>query len=120
MNTSLPMDQCFSALGLSDSLCRRLRASGYSRPTPIQAQATPHVLAGADLVVHECFAAERIDRKDHADLPTLLDLAERIGLQRLALLHVSADDKPAVARAVREHRGTPELLLAQPAHTVQI
>jgi len=39
----------FSSLGLSDSLLRAVAALGYERPTPIQVQAIPLVLAGHDV-----------------------------------------------------------------------
>jgi ATP-dependent RNA helicase RhlE len=39
----------FSDLGLSSPLLRGLDAEGYTSPTPIQAKAIPHVLAGRDL-----------------------------------------------------------------------
>lgn len=37
------------SLGLSDTILRTVLAEGYTEPTPIQAQAIPHVLAGHDL-----------------------------------------------------------------------
>ncbi len=40
----------FAALGLSDHLCRAVKEAGYVMPTPIQAKAIPHVLAGKDLL----------------------------------------------------------------------
>jgi len=40
----------FSELNLSASLLRALDDAGYATPTPIQAQAIPHVLNGRDLV----------------------------------------------------------------------
>jgi ATP-dependent RNA helicase RhlE len=40
----------FSELGLIDALQRAVHDEGYSRPTPIQAQSIPHVLAGRDLL----------------------------------------------------------------------
>lgn len=40
----------FSSLGLADSLLRAVAESGYTTPTPIQAQAIPLVLAGGDLL----------------------------------------------------------------------
>jgi len=43
--------QIFSALGLSAPLLRAVEASGYTTPTPVQAQAIPEVLAGHDLMV---------------------------------------------------------------------
>ena len=39
----------FTDLGLSSPLLRSLAAEGYAAPTPIQAKAIPHVLAGRDL-----------------------------------------------------------------------
>ena len=40
----------FNELGLSDALLRAVADQGYSTPTPIQAQAIPAVLEGADLL----------------------------------------------------------------------
>ena len=40
----------FSELGLSPKVLASVEASGYTTPTPIQAQAIPHVLAGRDVV----------------------------------------------------------------------
>jgi ATP-dependent RNA helicase RhlE len=40
----------FSELKLIDPLVRAVAGEGYERPTPIQAQAIPHVLAGRDLL----------------------------------------------------------------------
>ena len=40
----------FSDLNLIEPLLRAVRAEGYDTPTPIQAQAIPHVLAGRDLL----------------------------------------------------------------------
>ncbi|PKO84523.1 MAG: ATP-dependent RNA helicase RhlE [Betaproteobacteria bacterium HGW-Betaproteobacteria-11] len=39
----------FTQLGLSPELLRAIGEQGYTTPTPIQAQAIPHVLAGRDL-----------------------------------------------------------------------
>ncbi|WP_188410157.1 DEAD/DEAH box helicase [Agaricicola taiwanensis] len=39
----------FTDLGLAPAILKALDAEGYSSPTPIQAQAIPHVLAGRDL-----------------------------------------------------------------------
>jgi superfamily II helicase len=43
--------QAFSELGLSDLLAGAVRDAGYSRPTPVQSQAIPAVLTGADAMV---------------------------------------------------------------------
>ncbi|MGJ8560222.1 MAG: DEAD/DEAH box helicase [Litorimonas sp.] len=40
----------FSELKLADPLARALSALGYEEPTPIQAEAIPHLLAGRDLL----------------------------------------------------------------------
>src|SRR5919205_3728830 len=40
----------FSELGLSDKVLQAVEASGYTEPTPIQAQAIPHVLARKDVL----------------------------------------------------------------------
>ena len=40
----------FQEFGLSDSIVRAVVAEGYEIPTPIQAQAIPHVLAGRDFL----------------------------------------------------------------------
>lgn len=40
----------FSELGLSDKVLAAVEASGYTQPTPIQAQAIPHVLARRDVL----------------------------------------------------------------------
>src|ERR1700686_2958291 len=40
----------FKALGLHPHLVQATREMGYTEPTPIQAEAIPHVLAGRDLI----------------------------------------------------------------------
>jgi ATP-dependent RNA helicase RhlE len=40
----------FAELGLIDPIARAVAAEGYLEPTPIQAKAIPHVLAGKDLL----------------------------------------------------------------------
>jgi ATP-dependent RNA helicase RhlE len=39
----------FSDLGLSQPVLRALEAAGYQSPTPIQAQAIPHIISGRDV-----------------------------------------------------------------------
>jgi len=46
LNTQIP----FAALGLAESLLRAIAETGYTAPTPIQAQAIPQVLKGGDLL----------------------------------------------------------------------
>ena len=40
----------FSQLGLSDKVLAAVEATGYTTPTPIQAQAIPHIIAGSDVL----------------------------------------------------------------------
>jgi len=40
----------FSALALDPRILRAIEETGYTNPTPIQAQAIPHVIAGSDLM----------------------------------------------------------------------
>ena len=40
----------FETLGLAPELLAAVRAAGYIAPTPIQAQAIPHLLTGRDLM----------------------------------------------------------------------
>jgi len=49
-SSSSPDLASFAALGLIDPLQRAVAAAGYQRPTPIQAQAIPHLLAGRDVL----------------------------------------------------------------------
>jgi len=40
----------FAALGLAEPLVRSVAEAGYEEPTPIQAKAVPHILAGTDVL----------------------------------------------------------------------
>ncbi|HJH23942.1 MAG TPA: DEAD/DEAH box helicase, partial [Paenalcaligenes hominis] len=40
----------FASLALAEPLLRAIKDSGYTTPTPIQAQAIPHVLQGGDVL----------------------------------------------------------------------
>ena len=44
------IDITFEDLGLSEAMLASLRSAGYTRPTPIQAQAVPLALVGRDLM----------------------------------------------------------------------
>ena len=44
------MDLSFASLGISDRRANHLETIGFTEPTPIQAQAIPHLLAGKDIV----------------------------------------------------------------------
>jgi ATP-dependent RNA helicase RhlE len=43
-------EQSFDSLGIGAALCRALTEQNYHRPTPIQAEAIPELLAGKDLL----------------------------------------------------------------------
>ncbi|MFC3712756.1 DEAD/DEAH box helicase [Sphingoaurantiacus capsulatus] len=64
----------FSDFGLADFLQKALAAEGYETPTPIQAQAIPHLLAGRDI----CGIAQTGTGKTAAfALPSLHNLSQR-------------------------------------------
>ncbi len=44
------MDLSFASLGISEERANHLDTIGFTEPTPIQAQAIPHLLAGTDIV----------------------------------------------------------------------
>ncbi|MBL8785586.1 MAG: DEAD/DEAH box helicase [Deltaproteobacteria bacterium] len=87
----------FTELNLIDPLLRAVAEEGYSQPTPIQARAIPHVLAGRDLLG---LAQTGTGKTAAFALPIL---------QRLALAHPTsggANDqaKPAAQRGPRPIR----------------
>ncbi|MFM8634508.1 MAG: DEAD/DEAH box helicase, partial [Planctomycetia bacterium] len=49
LNTPTQSPVSFADLGLSETVLQGLADEGYTTPTPIQAKAVPHVLAGRDL-----------------------------------------------------------------------
>ena len=51
-NTAIPLSNeiTFADLNLAQPLMRAVADAGYTRPTPVQAQAIPLVLAGGDLL----------------------------------------------------------------------
>ncbi|MBX6366963.1 MAG: DEAD/DEAH box helicase [Rhodospirillales bacterium] len=64
----------FAALGLAEPLLRALAGEGYATPTPIQAKAIPHLLAGRDLLG---LAQTGTGKTAGFALPMLQRLAER-------------------------------------------
>ena len=43
-------NQSFDQMNLAAELLRAVKAEGYERPTPIQAEAIPHLIEGRDLI----------------------------------------------------------------------
>ena len=52
MSAPDPAELTFSELNLNPSLLKALDEVGYETPSPIQAQAIPHLLKGLDLLGH--------------------------------------------------------------------
>ena len=49
-NSQQTSNMKFDELGLSDPLLKAITDAGYESPTPIQAEAIPHLLMGRDIV----------------------------------------------------------------------
>ncbi len=87
MSDRLPLElflttsSSFADLGLADSLLRAIAETGYTAPTPIQAQAIPQVLRGGDLLA----AAQTGTGKTAGfTLPILHLLSQRKPAKRMA------------------------------------
>ena len=72
----------FSTLKLDPQILRAIEEQGYTEPTPIQAQAIPHVLAGRDLMAM-------------AQTGTGKTAAFTLPLLQLLLPHASSSTSPA-------------------------
>jgi superfamily II DNA/RNA helicase len=72
----------FSSLNLAPQILRAIEEEGYTEPTPIQAQAIPHVLAGRDLMAM-------------AQTGTGKTAAFTLPLLQLLLPHASTSTSPA-------------------------
>jgi ATP-dependent RNA helicase DeaD len=72
----------FAALGCSNPFLEALSKRGYSVPTPVQAEAIPHGLAGKDLLVQSCTGSGKTLA---FGLPLLQRLAPRKGAQAIVL-----------------------------------
>jgi superfamily II DNA/RNA helicase len=66
MSDTQPVVSSFRDLNLPVELLKALDAVGYETPTPIQAEAIPHLLLGLDLLGHAPKAKKRKDQpSDH-------------------------------------------------------
>ncbi len=96
--SAAPSDGPFAALGLSKPILRALADEGYTAPTPIQADAIPHVLAGRDLLA----SAQTGTGKTAAFvLPLLERLGERAARGQLRVLVLSPTRELAAQIAER-------------------
>ena len=74
----------FTQLGLSQPILRAVQEQGYTHPTPIQAQAIPHVLTGKDVMgAAQRPAGGRIRGRKEANT---VDLAERPTTETIGVL----------------------------------
>jgi ATP-dependent RNA helicase RhlE len=73
----------FSELGLAPELLRAVADEGYTEPTPIQAQAIPHILQGRDLLG----AAQTGTGKTAAFVLPILQLLKPLS-STLSLIHI--------------------------------
>jgi ribonuclease BN (tRNA processing enzyme) len=102
------------------SLCireggRSVAYSGDGAPTA----KTAELYRDADLLVHECYSA--VPGSDsHANLVELLDLAERFGVMRLAILHFSRHEKQQIHARAGTYAGRVRVLCPSPGTHLQI
>jgi ATP-dependent RNA helicase RhlE len=95
-------DQTFAALGLSETILRRVQEIGFVHPTPIQAAVIPAALAGRDLIglaetgsgKTAAFALPLADRLTHGQgvRGLILSPTREIALQTKAFLDLFGGD----------------------------
>jgi ribonuclease BN (tRNA processing enzyme) len=74
---------------------------------------------GADLLVHECqWLAGQASL--HASLPDALAVAGAASVKRLALVHLSAAERPSIVRAAAEHPLGALALFPEPGQRLQV
>ena len=104
----------FAELGLHPALLEALTVSGYTQPTPVQAQAIPAMLAGRDLMV----SSQTGSGKTAAFmLPALHHLAE---LPPPAFDTQAPAQRKARGRAVRFQPATPKMLVLAPTRELAL
>ena len=137
-----PLSSPFAGLGLPEPLVRALVGEGYIEPTPIQAQAIPHALAGRDVLG----TAKTGTGKTAAFLlPLLARLGERPGRgirilvisptrelamqigeradvygRHIGLRHAVVYGGVSQRRQERDLRGFPSLLVATPGRLLDL
>ncbi|UIE37947.1 DEAD/DEAH box helicase [Leptodesmis sichuanensis] len=98
------MTLSFHSLGLSETRTRHLEQLGFTTPTPIQAQAIPHLLSGRDVVgqaqtgtgktaAFSLPILERIDIKSNAVQALILTPTRELALQVCQAIRSFIDDR---------------------------
>jgi ATP-dependent RNA helicase DeaD len=98
------MTLSFHSLGLSETRARHLEELGFTSPTPIQAQAIPHLLSGRDVVgqaqtgtgktaAFSLPILERIDIKSNAVQALILTPTRELALQVCQAIRSFIDDR---------------------------
>jgi len=98
------MTLSFHSLGLSETRTRHLEEIGFTSPTPIQAQAIPHLLSGRDVVgqaqtgtgktaAFSLPILERIDVKSTAVQALILTPTRELALQVCQAIRTFIDDR---------------------------
>jgi ATP-dependent RNA helicase DeaD len=76
------MSQTFKELGLNDALLSAVKEAGFVTPSPIQAQAIPHIIAGKDVVGQ---AHTGTGKTAAFSLPILQQLEGGVGVEALII-----------------------------------
>ncbi|MCU0525133.1 MAG: DEAD/DEAH box helicase [Elainella sp. Prado103] len=98
------MTLSFHSLGLSEARVRHLEKAGFASPTPIQAQAIPHLLSGRDVVglaqtgtgktaAFSLPMLERIDLNVHAVQALILTPTRELAVQVYQSIRTLSDDR---------------------------
>jgi ribonuclease Z len=93
----------------------RVCYSGDGGPTPT----TRELYRGARLLVHECFAPSHAEM-GHADAATVLTMADELGVETLALVHVGREYKRLVREFIRVQGTRCRVILPQPGERVDL
>jgi ribonuclease Z len=81
--------------------------------------ATRELYRGADVLVHECYAA--VDpHEGHASLPMVLGLADACDVSTLCLLHLAAEEKQQIAARAESTAQRYRIILPTPGQTLEL
>ena len=89
----------FDSLGLAPPLLRAVTSAGYTSPTPIQAEAIGHLLAGHDLLG----CAQTGTGKTAAFALPILSRLDRHGATRALVLEPTRELAAQVETAIRDY-----------------